>query len=48
MRTNPAQALREAGALAYDMRLLVRWGQVVQPTHEDTLPVPDVEDIEIL
>jgi choline-sulfatase len=45
---DPDEVLLGAAVLERDLRLVTRWGQAVQPRHEDTLPVPDVEDIEIL
>ena len=44
----PQEILRESARLDRDRTLLVRWGQTVRPEHEDTLPVPDVEDVELL
>ena len=44
----PDDVIRESAAQDRDRALLVRWGQAVQPLHEDTLPVPEVEDVELL
>jgi choline-sulfatase len=44
----PQEVLAESARLDRDRALLVRWGQTVSPQHEDTLPVPDVEDVELL
>ena len=43
---DPGFVARESEVLARDMRVLSAWGKAVQPRHEETLPVPDVEDIE--
>ena len=40
--------LQEASRLDSDLEVLRRWGRATQPKHEDTLPVPDVEEIELL
>ena len=42
---DPGFVLKESAALDRDMQLITRWGAAVQPPHEDTLPVPDVEDV---
>ena len=39
------QLLDKRTELTRDMHLLTAWGQTVQPLHEDTLPVEDVEDV---
>ena len=45
---HPQEVLDESARLDRDRTLLVRWGDRVRPEHEDTLPVPDVEDVELL
>ncbi len=45
---DPAYVLQEASRLDSDLEVLRRWGRATQPKHEDTLPVPDVEEIELL
>ena len=42
---NPEQVTQRCAELTRDMHLLTAWGQTVQPLHEDTLPVADVEDV---
>ena len=42
---NPEQVTQRCTELTRDMHLLTAWGQTVQPRHEDTLPVADVEDV---
>ncbi len=44
---DPEYVERESAALDRDMELLKRWGEVVQPQHEDAAIIPDVEDIEL-
>ena len=44
---DPEYVLRENADINRDIRLLTRWGQAIQPTLPDSLPVPDdAEDIE--
>ena len=45
---DPNYVLSEHAALSRDMALLAQWGRVVEPVHEDTLPVPDAEDVTIV
>ena len=45
---NPAYILEETANLDRDYRLISSWGQTVQPIHEDAVPVPDVENIELI
>ena len=42
---DPEQVTQRCTELTRDMHLLTAWGQTVQPLHEDTLPVADVEDV---
>ena len=43
---DPADIISETAILDRDYRTISAWGQAVQPIHEDTVAVPDVEDIE--
>ena len=36
---------QRSAELTRDAQVLTAWGQAVQPLHEDTLPVEDVEDV---
>ena len=45
---DPEYVLQETAELDRDYRLISSWGQVVQPIHEDTVAVPDVEDLELM
>lgn len=42
---DPEQVSQHSGELERDMKLLSAWGQKVQPSHEDRLPVPDAEAV---
>ena len=42
---NPEQVAQRSAELTRDAQVLTAWGQTVQPLHEDTLPVADVEDV---
>jgi len=44
---DPAAVLSQSRALDRDLELLMHWGRTARPTHPDTLPVPDVEEIEL-
>ena len=44
---DPEYVLRESANADRDIRLITRWGQAIQPTLPDSVPVPDdAEDIE--
>ena len=46
---DPEHVLRECADIDRDIRLITRWGQAIQPTLLDSVPVPDdAEDIECL
>ena len=46
---DPDYVLRESADIDRDIRLITRWGQTIQPTLPDSVPVPDdAEDIECL
>lgn len=42
---NPEQVAQRSTELTRDAQVLTAWGRAVQPLHEDTLPVEDVEDV---
>ncbi len=42
---NPEQVAQRSAELTRNAQVLTAWGQTVQPLHEDTLPVEDVEDV---
>ncbi len=42
---NPEQVAQRSAELTRDAQVLTAWGRAVQPRHEDTLPVEDVEDV---
>lgn len=42
---DPDWVERRSTDLERDVRRIVDWGKVVLPSHEDALPVPDVEDV---
>ena len=42
---DPERVARRSAELIRDAQVLEAWGQAVQPAHEDTLPVEDVEDV---
>ena len=42
---DPEQVAQRSAELARDAQVLASWGRTVQPLHEDTLPVEDVEDV---
>lgn len=44
---DPADIISETAILDRDYRTISAWGQAVQSIHEDTVAVPDVEDIEL-
>ena len=44
---DPDYVVTECKRLGADMRILKNWGEALRPQHEDTLPVPDVEDVEL-
>ena len=44
---DPEYVLKECANIDRDIRLITRWGQTIQPTLPDSVPVPDdAEDIE--
>jgi choline-sulfatase len=45
---DPDKVLLESASLERDLRVISRWGRAVRPEHEDTLPVPDVEKVELI
>ncbi len=46
---DPEYVLKESADADRDIRLITRWGQAIQPTLPDSVPVPDdAEDIECL
>ncbi len=44
---DPEAVLDESTRLQRDLEVLTAWGRAVRPRHEDALPVPDVEDVEL-
>lgn len=42
---DPEEVARRSAELTRNAQVLTAWGQAVQPLHEDTLPVDDVEDV---
>ena len=48
LRWDPGQVLAASAALNRDLSLILTWGRVTQPTHEDQLDVPDVENVTLL
>jgi len=44
---DPEGVVVESKRLDRDLETLTAWGRAVQPRHEDALPIPDVEDVEL-
>ena len=44
---DPVYVKEEGARLARDREVLAAWGKSVQPRHEDAVPVPDEEDVEL-
>jgi len=42
---DPELVLQVSAERKRDMALITKWGQTVEPRHEDALPIPDVEDV---
>ena len=42
---DPEQVTQRSAELTRNAQVLTAWGRAVQPLHEDTLPVEDVEDV---
>jgi choline-sulfatase len=46
---DPEYVLDETARMDQDLRVIEMWGKSVDPTHPDTLPIPEaIEDVELL